>query len=147
MNILRAGPQLVFTFDNRFSSTGWAVPQSVRSGTELSASKRVTSLLPVTQAESRARSNVYVWNNLFQTWTSFMVSLRAGIRRCRRAVERPSTTCSPGGRKALKVCTKIKGRCFLGLCYADFIFSCVARVRNARISLVYKLFCELEVYF
>jgi hypothetical protein len=25
-----AGPQLVFTFDNRFSSTGWAVSQSVR---------------------------------------------------------------------------------------------------------------------
>ncbi len=30
MKIYRAGPQLVFTFDNRFSSTGWAVPQSVR---------------------------------------------------------------------------------------------------------------------
>ncbi len=29
MKIYRAGPQLVFTFDNRFSSTGWAVPQSV----------------------------------------------------------------------------------------------------------------------
>ncbi len=30
MKINRAGPQLVFTFDNRFSSTGWAVSQSVR---------------------------------------------------------------------------------------------------------------------
>jgi hypothetical protein len=27
---LRAGPQLLFTFDNWFSSTGWAVSQSVR---------------------------------------------------------------------------------------------------------------------
>jgi hypothetical protein len=27
---LPAGPQLVFTFDNRFSKTGWAVSQSVR---------------------------------------------------------------------------------------------------------------------
>jgi hypothetical protein len=33
MKICRARPQLVFTFDNRFSSTGWAVPQSVRYGT------------------------------------------------------------------------------------------------------------------
>ncbi len=30
MKICRARPQLVFTFFNRFSSTGWAVPQSVR---------------------------------------------------------------------------------------------------------------------
>ncbi len=30
MKICRARPQLVFTFDNRFGSTGWAVPQSVR---------------------------------------------------------------------------------------------------------------------
>ncbi len=30
MKICQARPQLVFTFDNRFSSTGWAVPQSVR---------------------------------------------------------------------------------------------------------------------
>jgi hypothetical protein len=30
MKIYRAGPQLVFTFDNRFSSTGWAVSQPVR---------------------------------------------------------------------------------------------------------------------
>jgi hypothetical protein len=30
MKIYRAGPQLVFTFDNRFSSTGWAVSESVR---------------------------------------------------------------------------------------------------------------------
>ncbi len=27
---LPAGPQLVFTFDNRFNRTGWAVSQSVR---------------------------------------------------------------------------------------------------------------------
>jgi hypothetical protein len=30
MKICRARRQLVFTFDNRFRSTGWAVPQSVR---------------------------------------------------------------------------------------------------------------------
>jgi hypothetical protein len=30
MKIYRAGPQLVFTFENLFSSTGWAVSQSVR---------------------------------------------------------------------------------------------------------------------
>ncbi len=30
MKICRARPQLVFTFDNRFSSTGWAEQQSVR---------------------------------------------------------------------------------------------------------------------
>jgi hypothetical protein len=30
MKIYRAGPQLVFTFENRFSSTGWAVSQPVR---------------------------------------------------------------------------------------------------------------------
>jgi hypothetical protein len=30
MKINQAGPQLVFTFDNLFSSTGWAVSQSVR---------------------------------------------------------------------------------------------------------------------
>jgi hypothetical protein len=30
MKICWARPQLVFTFFNRFSSTGWAVPQSVR---------------------------------------------------------------------------------------------------------------------
>jgi hypothetical protein len=30
MKICRAGLQLVFTFDNRFSSSGWVVPQSVR---------------------------------------------------------------------------------------------------------------------
>ncbi len=30
MKICRARPQLIFTFANRFSSTGWAVPQSVR---------------------------------------------------------------------------------------------------------------------
>jgi hypothetical protein len=30
MKICRARPQLVFTFNNRLSSTGWAVPQSVR---------------------------------------------------------------------------------------------------------------------
>ncbi len=30
MKIWQARPQLVFTFNNRFSSTGWAVPQSVR---------------------------------------------------------------------------------------------------------------------
>jgi hypothetical protein len=30
MKICQARPQLVFTFNNRFSSSGWAVPQSVR---------------------------------------------------------------------------------------------------------------------
>jgi hypothetical protein len=30
MKICRARPQHVFTFDNRFSSTGWAVPQTFR---------------------------------------------------------------------------------------------------------------------
>jgi hypothetical protein len=30
MKIYRAGPQLEFTFNNRFSRTGWAVSQSVR---------------------------------------------------------------------------------------------------------------------
>ncbi len=30
MKICHARPQLVFTFYNRFSSTGWALPQSVQ---------------------------------------------------------------------------------------------------------------------
>ncbi len=60
MKICWARPQLVFTFDSRFSSTVWAVHSLF--GTEFSASKRVTCLLPATQAESHAGSKVGIWN-------------------------------------------------------------------------------------
>ena len=59
MKICHARPQLVFTFYNRFSSTGRALPQSVRYRIfHLHAS----CLLPATQADSHAGSKVYIWN-------------------------------------------------------------------------------------
>ncbi len=60
MKICRARPRLVFTFDNGFSALGGQYHSL--SGTEFSASKRVTCLLPTTQVESHAGSNVYIWN-------------------------------------------------------------------------------------
>ncbi len=60
MKICRARLQLVFTFNNRFSSTGCAVQQSVRY--IIFHLQQVTCLLPSTQAGSHAGSKVYIWN-------------------------------------------------------------------------------------
>ncbi len=60
MKICRPRPQLVFTFDNRFSSTGWAAQQSVR----YIIFRLQASYLSATSHTGRksCRSKVYIWN-------------------------------------------------------------------------------------
>ncbi len=64
MKIYRTRPQLVFTIDNWFSSTGWALGSTTVCPVPYITFRlhRVTCLLPATQAESHAGSKVYIWN-------------------------------------------------------------------------------------
>jgi hypothetical protein len=79
MKIWQARPQLVFTFDNRFSSTGWAVPQSVR----YISFRLQASYLSATSHTGRKScwSKVYIWNVFGQgssRWRSSHSRLQPG---------------------------------------------------------------------